>query len=97
MTATNLITTEDGRVFDRLHFALAITTRQEGDSYTAGAALTFTPFRVLEDGTTETYPECQKSIVSGDTALDMTIDPATAALVSGIASAVAGFAQSKGI
>ena len=96
MYTTNPITTEDGRVFDRLNVNLAITTRFQEGTFTASAALTLRPARMTDDGGQEML-EATQAVLSGDTAKDMVGDADKATLVSDITMAMQKFITAKGL
>lgn len=96
MISSNPITV-DGKVYNRLNFSLAITTRNEGGRYTAGAALTLTKFRVTDDGGQEVLDGSNTCILSGDTEAEMQSDTVKAAFISSVASAVQAYIDATGL
>lgn len=68
MITSKPITTEDGRIFDRLSISIAITSRVDSGVYTAGAACRIVPMRILDNGDSEELPDEAKSVLLGDTA-----------------------------
>lgn len=93
---TNTPIEQDGKIYDRLNVSLAITTRVEGGTYTAGAACRLVPMRILEDGTSEELPELAKSVLLGDTA-GLDLDTPERVAMSAVYAAVQQFITAKGL
>ena len=96
MIAPNPITTDDGRVFDRINLSVAISTRIENGAVVASAACRFVPSRVLEDGSGEELPEAASTMAIGN-ALELPDNTPEHRAMLAISAALTTMVQEKGI